>query len=199
MNTTTRSEKTEQERPKNSFAARLDSNKFARNHPEVWKFIKSLFFGMITAGPGVVAYMVLCPLLTKTGTTLPDFWFFNVLAANMRESVEYTIPALVYAFIASTFLGQSLAFIPNRKLAFRADANAALSTVLMVLLALFTILANGIVGPAIATVVFKMDALSDTLLNFISKVISMAATIAWCYPVNRFVIHRVRNKKEDHA
>ena len=194
MTTTTRSENTEQASPKQGIAARLDSNKLARNHPEIWKFIKSLFFGMITAGPGVVAYMVLCPLLTKSGAALPDFWFFNVLAANMRESVEYTIPALVYAFIASTFLGQSLAFIPNRKLAFRADANAALSTFLMILLALFTILANGIVGPAIATVVFKMDALSDSLLNFISKVISMAATVAWCYPVNRFVIHRVRNK-----
>ena len=198
MITTTSTEKTGQARPRQGFAARLDSNKFARNHPEIWKFIKSLFFGMITAGPGVVAYMVLCPLLTKSGATLPDFWFFNVLAANMRESVEYTIPALVYAFIASTFIGQALAFIPNRKLAFRADANAALSTVLMVLLALFTILANGVVGPAIATVVFKMNALSDALLNFISKIASMAATIAWCYPVNRFLIHRVR-KKKDHA
>ena len=197
MTMSTRNGKTEQAGPKQGFAARLDSNKFARGHPEAWKFIKSLFFGMVTAGPGVVAYMVLCPLLTKSGATLPDFWFFNILAANMRESVEYTIPALVYAFIASTFLGQSLAFIPNRKLAFRADANAALSTFLMVLLALFTILANGIVGPAIATVVFKMNALSDALLNFVSKVISMAATVAWCYPVNRFVIHRVRKEKED--
>ena len=194
MATTTHSEKTEQAK-----TARLDSNKFARNYPEAWKFIKSLFFGMITAGPGVVAYMALCPLLTRSGATLPDFWFFNVLAANMRESAEYTIPALVHAFIASTVIGQSLAFIPNRKLAFRADSNAALSTFLMILLALFTILANGIVGPAIATVVFKMDALSDALLNFISKVISMAATVAWCYPANRFLIHRVRKKKEDQA
>jgi len=199
MTTTVRSKKTGQARHRQGFATRLDSNKFARKHPEAWKFIKSLFFGMITAGPGVVAYMALCPLLTKSGAALPDFWFFNVLAANMRESVEYTIPALVYAFIASTFLGQSLVFIPNRKLAFHADANAALSTFLMVLLALFTILANGIVGPAIATVVFKMNALPDALLNFISKVISMAATVAWCYPVNRFLIHRVRKKKEAHA
>jgi len=145
------------------------------------------------------------PLSDRTGAALPDNFFFDFLANVQRGSADYSIPALVYAFIASTFIGQSLAFVPNRKLAFRANSNAALSTFLMVCLAIATILLNGIVGPAIAAGVFRLAAWSagtETLsagaasaVNLVIKVLSMAATVLWCYPVNRFIIHRVRKEK----
>ena len=187
-------------------AARLDNNKFARAHPEFWKFVKSLAGGLVTSVPGVLVYMWLCRNLTEIGATLPANFFFDFLANVQRDSVDYSIPALVYAFIASTILGQSLAFFPNRKLAFRANSNVALSTFLMICLAVGTILLNGIVGPAIAAGVFRFAAWSagtQTLpagtagaVNLVIKVISMAATVLWCYPVNRFVIHRVRREKK---
>ena len=186
-------------------AARLDNNKFARSHPEFWKFVKSLAGGLVTCVPGVLAYMWLCRYLTETGAALPDNFFFDFLARVQRGSADYSIPALVYAFIASTFIGQALAFIPNRKLAFRANSNAALSIFLMVCLAVGTILLNGIVGPAIAAGVFRLAAWlagTETLsagvagaVNLVIKVLSMAATVLWCYPVNRFIIHRVRKEK----
>ena len=188
-----------------SFAARLDDNKFARSHPEFWKFVKSLAGGLVTSVPGVLAYMWLCRYLTEIGATLPANFFFDFLARVQRGSVDYSIPALVYAFIASTILGQTLAFFPNRKLAFRADSNVALSTFLMICLAVATIFLNGIVGPAIAAGVFRFAAWSagtETLsasaggaVNLVIKVLSMAATVLWCYPVNRFIIHRVKKEK----
>jgi len=188
-----------------SFAARLDSNKFAASHPEAWKFIKSLAGGTLASVPGVAAYMWLSRYLTEIGAALPDHFFFDFLARVQRGSADYSIPALVYAFIASSFIGQALAFFPNRKLAFRADSNAALGVFLTICLAVLTIFLNGIIGPAIAAGVFRFAAWSagtQTLtagaaggVNLIIKILSMTSTILWCYPLNRFVIHRVRKEK----
>jgi len=196
-----------QAEPKKGFVAKLDSVKFASAHPEAWKFIKSTVGGLLAALPGVVAYMWLCPYLTKIGAALPDFFFFNFLASTMKESAEYSIPALVYAFIASTFIGQALGFIPNRKVAFHANNNVALGTFLMICLAILTIFLNGIVGPAIAAGVFRLAAwIAGTatlssgatgVLNLVIKLLSMASTLLWCYPINRFVIHRVKTPKEE--
>jgi len=182
---------------KQSFAAKLDSIEFAKRRPELWKFIKASAGGLAASLPGFAAYMVLVPFLTRHDVALPNFFFFNFLARHMRESAAYTIPALVYGFIISSFIGQTLSFFPNRKLAFRADNNVALSTFLMILLALFTIFANGILGPAIATIVFQMSFLPDGVLNSISKFLSICSATIWCYPANRFLIHRVRKPKED--
>jgi putative flippase GtrA len=153
----------------------------------------------------VAAYLWLSRYLTEIGATLPNNFFFDFLAGVQRGSADYSIPALVYAFIASTFIGQALAFFPNRKLAFRSNSNAALGTFLMVCLAVATIILNGIIGPAIAAGVFRFAAwVSGTAtlsagaagaVNLVIKILSMASTVIWCYPVNRFVIHRVRKEK----
>jgi putative flippase GtrA len=191
-------------------AARLDNNKAPEKRPETWKFIKSTAGGLLAALPGVAVYMWLSSYLTTIGATLPRNIFFDFLASVQRGSAEYTIPALVYAFIASTFIGQLLAFIPNRKIAFRADSNVALGTFLTICLAILTIFLNGLIGPAIAAVVFRFAAWitgTATLsagaaggLNLLIKALSMASTVAWCYPINRFVIHRKsKNTLEEKA
>lgn len=191
--------------PKQGFVARIDSTGFALGHPELWKFIKAIFAGMIGSVPELLSYMLLCSLFTKMQVSyLPRFFFFDLIISNMDDTAKYAPAVLVYAFIISTFIGQFIGFILARKVAFHANANVALSTFLKIVIILITIALNGIIGPAIVLLVSKLAFLPGTLVQIVSKLASMMACTAWVYPSDRFLVHRqvknqVKNKKEGAA
>ncbi|MCL2300855.1 MAG: hypothetical protein FWC27_12005 [Firmicutes bacterium] len=187
--------------PKQGLVARLDNTKFALAHAELWKFLKALCVGGIGAVPELISYMLLCSLFARLAVTyLPNFFFFDLIIRNMDESV-YAPAVQVYAFLISTAVGQTIGFILARKYAFHANANVALSTFLKIVMILITIMLNGIVGPAIVTLVARIPWVRDypSLVQIVSKVASMAASTAWVYPSDRFIVHRVVKEKTEEA
>ena len=52
----------------------------------------------------------------------------------------------MWAFIVSTSIGYAIAFVLNRKVTFKADANPTLSIILYILMVLFTICATTLIG-----------------------------------------------------
>jgi len=187
---------------KKGLVARMDSTKFALGHPELWKFIKASAAGACGALPELIVYMLLCGLFTRMQVSyLPDFFFFDLIIRNMDAS-QYLPAVQVYAFIISTAVGQTVGFILARKVAFHANSNVALSTFFKILVVLFTIAANGVIGPGIVALLAKVALLAQypSLVQFISKIASMAATVVWGYPSDRFLIHRqVKSKKSEEA
>ena len=195
------SETTTTTEPKQGLVARLDATKFALAHVELWKFIKALCVGGLGAIPELISYMLLCSWFARLAVSyLPNFFFFELIIRNMDESV-YAPAVQVYAFLISTAIGQTIGFILARKYAFHANANVALSTFLKVVMILITIMLNGIVGPAIVTLVARIPWVRDfpSLVQAVSKVVSMAASTAWVYPSDRFIVHRVVKEKNREA
>ncbi|MCL1951664.1 MAG: hypothetical protein FWF60_02430 [Oscillospiraceae bacterium] len=178
--------------------ARLDGTNFALAHAELWKFIKALCVGGMGALPELVVYMLLCALFARMAVTyLPSFFFFDLIIRNMDAS-QYSPAVQVYAFLISTALGQTIGFILARRYAFHANANVALSTFLKVVMIVITIGLNGVVGPAIVTLVARIPWVNGYpgLVQAVSKVASMAASTAWVYPSDRFIVHRVVKEKK---
>ena len=175
---------------------RIDNHAFARRHKELWTFIKAFCLGVLVAGPELLIYMGLVSWLTSMQVTyLPDFFLFDLILRNIHDNAGHAPAVLVYAFILSTLAGQTATFVLTRKVAFRANCNAALATFLMLCLMLFTIIANGFVGPAIVALVARSNMTANGI-QITSKILSMFVSTAWRYPIARFVIHRVVNKEE---
>jgi len=182
---------------KQGLVARLDSTAFARKRPELWKFVKFMVAGFLSAAPEFVTYLALRSLLRNV-EALPHFILFEILARNNPPSNGVSTAALVYAFMLSTAVGYTVNFFLNRKATFHADSNVALSTFLYVLLVLFTIVANSFIGPAIELLVGKISFLPLVLVPTVAKVLAMIVPNLWGYPANRFLIHRKR-KEAAHA
>ncbi len=159
---------------------------FTERFKELWKFIKFTIAGMTSSLVELGVHMLLLKVIFKdlveekiTNPTL------NMIGI---ESKGY-----LFAFLISTFVGYTIAFIMNRKFTFKADSNVALSTFLYVLMVVFTIFANGWIGSAMTTFAAEKNLTGD-LADLVIKIIGMTIPTLWTYPLNRFVIHR--HKKE---
>ena len=173
---------------------KLDNHSFAKKHPELWKIIKWMLAGFIANVPELVVYMLLAALFTTIGVTyLPNFFLFNYLVEHSAEAAQYTVAAQVYAYMISTAIGYTIAFIVNRKATFHADSNIALSTVLYIIMVIFTIFMNGLIGPALSSLLGRLP-FNNGVIEAISKFLSMLIPGLWTYPASRFLIHR--KKKE---
>ena len=187
----------EQAVPKKGFIARIDGTKFARRHPELWKFFKALCVGAISSRPELVVYLLLCLLLTRMQVSyLPSFFFFDLITRSLEAS-QYLPAVQVYAFLLSTAVGQTINFVLARKVAFHANANMALSTFLKAVMVIITIGLSGIVGPGLVTLVAKIPYIKEIpiLVQLLSKSASMGVSIAWVYPTDRFIVHRVKKEQ----
>ena len=123
--------------------------RWTEKHAEFWKFIKFSCAGALSNIPEFLTQLFLLYLV------------FNCADDPNARGTQIS-------YYCSTFVGYAVAFILNRKITFHADANPFVSTVLYVLMVIFTIWAKGIIGP----------------------LIGMAIPTVWTYPCNRFIIHR---------
>jgi len=175
---------------------KLDGSKYALAHPEMWKFLKSCVAGGAGAIPEMILYMALAPWFSIYAWTVPNFFFFQWLAASKDMSEGHTLAAVVYATLISTAVGQIIGFILNRKMAFHANNNVVLSLTLTFLLIVFTIAANTlVVGPGIDALMSKLGFLPQWLVDMATKILAMCISVAWVYPANRFIIHRRKEGK----
>ena len=103
--------------------------------------------------------------------------------------------------VRPTFVGYAVAFVLNRKITFHADANPFVSTILYIIMVIFTIWAKGIIGPWLSS--FTNSFLPVALAPTVATLLGMAVPMIWTYPCNRFIIHRkkkapaVEEKNED--
>jgi len=170
---------------------RLDQRVTAK-HPELWKIIKWMAVGMIANIPEVGVHQLCLRGFRALGVeNLGIFTFMRSIIAPVEGYQQATV---VYAFMLSTAVGYTIAFILNRKATFHADSNVALSTFLYVLLVVFVIFSNGlIVGPFVFNLIERLN-MSPTLSEVLSKVLCMLLPGLYSYPINRFVIHRTSKK-----
>lgn len=158
-------------------AAAKQGNFFAR-HQEIWKFIKFTFASGFSTIVELIVFYILQGVVFRSLNTQPlDFWIFHF------DGVGY-----MWSYLISTTIGYALAFILNRKVTFKADANPALSTFLYILMVIFTICVTTVLGPWM-TGLF-IDHGMKTLGEVVTKPIMALLPTIWTYPLNRFVIHR---------
>ena len=165
---------------KRGFAAWTD------RHAELWKFMKFLLAG---GGSNVVELAVHMLLLNTVFAALT----MEPVTAYFLNLIGITSKGYLYTYMVSTTVGYTIAFILNRKITFKADANPAVSMVLYAVMVLFTIFANGWIGSAMTTWA-RENGLTGNLCDMVIKVIGMLIPMLWTYPCNRFLIHRKKKR-----
>ncbi|MCD7796512.1 MAG: GtrA family protein [Clostridiales bacterium] len=159
--------------------------KFTQKHSEIWKFIK---FTIAGGGSSVVELIVHMILLNSVFSSLTN----EAITSSALNMIGVTSKGYLYTYLISTTIGYAIAFILNRKITFKADANPTLSMILYVIMVVFTIFANGWIGSAMTTFAQAHNLLGN-FWDLLIKIIGMAIPTLWTYPCNRFIIHR---KKE---
>lgn len=162
--------------------------KWTEKHAEIWKFIKFCIAGGGSSAIELVVHMVLLntvfAAMTVEEISNPTL---NMIGINSK--------GYLYTYLISTTVGYAIAFIINRKVTFKADANPALSMVLYFIMVVFTIFANGWIGSVMTTFAVSRG-LEGNIWDLIFKVIGMIIPTLWTYPCNRFVIHRKKKATE---
>lgn len=158
---------------------------FTQKHGELWKFIKFAFAsGGSTVIELIIFYILQNVVFVSLNTTPVHFWIFDF------EGIGY-----MWSYLISTTIGYLLAFIFNRKITFKADANPALSMVLYVIMVVFTICVTTVLGPWITTLFIENG--MKTLGEIVTKPIVALIPTIWTYPLNRFVIHRKKKPEAE--
>lgn len=164
------------EKKKNPFV------KWTEKHAEIWKFIKFSIAGGGSSAVELVVHMLLLNFVFAALTKEP-------IVNDALNMIGVTSKGYLYTYLISTTVGYGIAFVLNRKITFKADANPTLSMILYVIMVVFTIFANGWIGSAMTTFAQSHD-LTGNLWDLIIKLIGMAIPTLWTYPCNRFIIHR---------
>jgi len=170
---------------------RLDE-KLGEKHPEIWKIIKWMIVGFIANIPELGVYMLCLHGFQSLG--VQNLSIFGFMEKIIPGNEDFHIAVVIYAYMISTAVGYTVAFILNRKATFHADANLALSTFLYVLMVCGIIYFNGLSGPFISKLVGLLN-MPVNISEGISKFLSMMVAGVVSYPITRFVIHRKKKEK----
>ena len=165
---------------------------FINKHEEIWKFIKFSFTGASTSVLELGIFMFLQYIVFKSlnEVRVTD----NAILAFL--GIEYK--GYLYSYAISAIIGYVAAYVMNRKLTFKADANPVLSTVIYSIMVIFTITFNTWFGAFLGTIV-KNNGWDNVIVEMITKAIIMTVPTLWTYPMNRFVIHKKRKGNTKNA
>lgn len=166
---------------KNTFKDKII--KFVNKHAEIWKFIKFTFTGASTSVLELAVFWVLQYVVFKSLNEVP----VTDNAVLSFLGIEYK--GYMYSYFISAVIGYAAAYIMNRKLTFKADANPVLSTVLYTIMVICTITFNTWFGSFLGTLI-KNSGHDSVFIVLLTKLIVMTVPTLWTYPLNRFVIHR---------
>ncbi len=163
--------------------------KFAGKYTEIWKFIKFAFTGASTSVLELAVFWLLQYVIFRSLNEVPvtDNAILSFLG------IEYK--GYMYSYFISAVIGYAAAYIMNRKLTFKADANPVLSTVLYAIMVLCTIAFNTWFGAFLGTLI-KNSGHDSVFIVLLTKVVVMTVPTLWTYPLNRFVIHRKKKVTE---
>ncbi len=163
--------------------------KFIDKHNEIWKFIKFSFTGASTSVLELGVFMLLQYIVFKSLNEVP----VTDNAVMSFLGIEYK--GYLYSYAISATIGYAAAYIMNRKLTFKADANPVLSTIIYAVMVVCTIAFNTWFGAFLGTVI-KNNGWDNVFVEMLTKVIVMTVPTIWTYPLNRFVIHRKKKTTE---
>lgn len=164
-------------------------NAFTKKHAELWKFVKFTFTGASTSVLELGVFMFLQYVVFKSLNVTPvtDNAVLNFLG------IEYK--GYLYSYAISAIIGYAAAYIMNRKLTFKADANPVFSTVVYAIMVACTIAFNTWFGAFLGTVI-KNNGWDNALVQALTKLVVMTVPTLWTYPLNRFVIHRRKKPQQ---
>ncbi|MBR2590590.1 MAG: GtrA family protein [Clostridia bacterium] len=169
--------------------------KFTEKYAELWKFIKFTIVGFSSTLVELAIFYLLQYVVFKdiAHAPMPDNAFFDFLSSiGLAEGL-----GIFYAYVISTTIGYIIAFILNRKTTFKADSNVVLSTILYIIMVIFTIVATAWIGTKFQNFMVEHD--MKSLGDIIGKPLVATLATAWTYPLNRFVIHRHKKPVEEEA
>lgn len=156
---------------------------FVKKHAEIWKFIKFTFTGASTSVLELAVFWVLQYVVFKALNEVP----VTDNAVLSFLGIEYK--GYMYSYFISAVIGYAAAYVMNRKLTFKADANPVLSTVLYTIMVICTITFNTWFGSFLGTLI-KNSGHDSVIIVLLTKLVVMTVPTLWTYPLNRFVIHR---------
>ncbi len=164
-------------------------NAFTKKHAELWKFVKFTFTGASTSVLELGVFMFLQYVVFKSLNVTPvtDNAVLNFLG------IEYK--GYLYSYAISAIIGYAAAYIMNRKLTFKADANPVFSTVVYAIMVACTIAFNTWFGAFLGTLI-KNNGWDNALVQALTKLVVMTVPTLWTYPLNRFVIHRKKKPQQ---
>lgn len=162
--------------------------RFTEKHAEIWKFIKFSIAGGGSSAIELVVHMLLLNFVFASLTT-------QAITNPTLNMIGVTSKGYLYTYLISTTVGYAIAFILNRKITFKADANPTVSMILYAIMVVFTIFANGWIGSAMTTFAQSHN-LEGNFWDLVIKLIGMAIPTLWTYPCNRFIIHRKKKPVE---
>lgn len=160
---------------------------FVEKHSEIWKFIKFTFTGASTSILEMAVYAVLQYGVFRSLQGVP------VENSPVLEFLGIEYKGYLYSYLISAIIGYAAAFLMNRKLTFKADANPLVSSILYAIMVICTITFNTWFGAFLGTVVTN-NGWSNFWVDMLLKLVVMTLPTVWTYPLSRFVIHR---KKKD--
>ena len=160
---------------------------FVEKHSEIWKFIKFTFTGASTSILEMAVYAVLQYGVFRSLQGVP------VENSPVLEFLGIEYKGYLYAYLISAIIGYAAAFLMNRKLTFKADANPLVSSILYAIMVICTITFNTWFGAFLGTIVTN-NGWSNFWVDMLLKLVVMTLPTVWTYPLSRFVIHR---KKKD--
>lgn len=166
---------------------------FTEKHSEIWKFIKFSFTGASTSVLELAVFMFLQYVVFKSLNEVP------VQNSPVLDFLKIEYKGYLYSYAISAVIGYAAAYIMNRKLTFRADANPVLSTIIYAAMVICTIAFNTWFGAFLGTQI-KNRGLDNAFIEMLTKLVVMTVPTIWTYPLNRFVIHRKKrpaNEAED--
>ena len=160
---------------------------FVEKHSEIWKFIKFTFTGASTSILEMAVYAALQYGVFRSLQGVP------VENSPVLEFLGIEYKGYLYSYLISAIIGYAAAFLMNRKLTFKADANPLVSSILYAMMVICTITFNTWFGAFLGTIVTN-NGWSNFWVDMLLKLVVMTLPTVWTYPLSRFVIHR---KKKD--
>ena len=160
---------------------------FVEKHSEIWKFIKFTFTGASTSILEMAVYAVLQYGVFRSLQGVP------VENSPVLEFLGIEYKGYLYSYLISAIIGYAAAFLMNRKLTFKADANPLVSSILYAIMVICTITFNTWFSAFLGTIVTN-NGWSNFWVDMLLKLVVMTLPTVWTYPLSRFVIHR---KKKD--
>ena len=160
---------------------------FVEKHSEIWKFIKFTFTGASTSILEMAVYAALQYGVFRSLQGVP------VENSPVLEFLGIEYKGYLYSYLISAIIGYAAAFLMNRKLTFKADANPLVSSILYAIMVICTITFNTWFGAFLGTIVTN-NGWSNFWVDMLLKLVVMTLPTVWTYPLSRFVINR---KKKD--
>ena len=108
--------------------------------------------------------------------------------------IEYK--GYMYSYFISAVIGYTASYIMNRKVTFHSDTNVLLSSILYIIMVVFTIAFNTWCGAFLGSWI-KDHGYETVFTVMLTKLLVMLIPTLWTYPLQRFVIHRPRKTETE--